>query len=505
VTPSETPQAFDFRQAIAALRRRAGLIVLCVIVAGGSALAFSLLAEDEYSATASLLFRDPGFGQILGSEGAPATQDPEREAATNARLVSLDVIGDRTARSFNGKLDSAEVDDKVSVEPEGQSDLMSVTATDADPKFAARLATEFAENYVEFRQEAEQSKLIDARQSLEEDFAGLTPAEQETPQGRTLQEQITRFRTLGALQTGGVELVQPARVPEEPSSPKLIRNTVGGALLGLIVGLCLALFLERLSRRLERPADLEESFSLPILATVPNSKAIARGIAVNGRGSEELMLYELPPSEQESFRMLRTRLRYFNTEREIRSVVVTSASMGEGKSTVALNLALAAASTGSPTVLVEADLHDPHVAVRHGLSPTPGLSEVLTEQASLEEATNRIPVVSRVNGGSSDEHALDVIVGGERSPSPIELVESTQMQELVEKLTSRYELVVIDAPAATETADVLPLMKLVSGVIVVGQLGMTTREEAVHLREQFEKTNAPVLGVVANRVRGERV
>lgn len=490
----EEAKNLDLRGFLAALRRRRVLIALCAIVLATSALAVSLLQTKQYSSTASLLFRDPGFDQQLFGSSVFQATDPTREAATNLNLVSLRAVADRTAQSLGGGLTGAAVSSEVSVAAQGQSNLISVTTTDPSPDFAARLANAFAEHYIAFRRNADRQQVADARRLVERDYVRLSPAAQQGLQGRSLQDQISKLQTLEALQTGNAELVQRADRPTSPSSPKTTRNTVLGGVLGLLLGVGLALLFERLDRRLRDPGELEETFSLPVLARIPDSKALA--VSENGAGS-------LTAGDAESFRMLRTRLRYFNVDRDIRSVLVTSPSAGDGKTTVAWHLARSAAEGGARAIMVEADFHRPTVAERRKIEPLPGLAEYLSGQAPLERVIQKVAAESRSNGAEV-EHHLDVIVAGATPPNPAQILESEEMSKLVEELRAGYELTVIDTAPAVMIADAIPLMRLVDGVIVVGDLGKTTRDEAVHLRDQLRELDAPALGVVANRARSGR-
>ena len=236
----------DTRRILAGLFRRAPLIVACTLLTAGAALVFSLLQTKQYTADASLLFRDPGFDQRLFGSSVAAAPDPTREAATNITLVSLEAVADRTAAALGGGLTGDEISNKVSVQSEGQSDVASIKATDPDPQFAATLANAFAENYIAFRRDADRRKVQQARNLVEADFARLSPAAQQSGEGQSLQRQISRLSTLEALQTGNAELVQRATVPTSPSSPKTVRNTILGWILGLLLGVGLALLLERL-------------------------------------------------------------------------------------------------------------------------------------------------------------------------------------------------------------------------------------------------------------------
>lgn len=479
----------DANRTLGVLFRRAPLIIVCAILAGGAALVFSLLQTTQYTAEASLLFRDAGFDQALSGSQVLQTADPEREAATNISLVSLQEVADRAAADLGGDLTGDEVSNKVQVGSEGRSDVVTISATDPDPEFAAEIANTFANNFIEFRRDADRSTVSSARKLVEADYDALSSEERQTRAGQSLAREISRLQALEALQTGNAELVQEAQPPTSASSPRTARNVVLGGLLGILLGIALAALFHRLDRRLRDPKEFEETFKLPMLATISNSKRLAQS---------EGGLNDLLVSNPEAFQMLRTRLRYFNVDRQIRSVLVTSSSPGDGKTTIAWNLAASAASAGIKAILIEADFHQPRVAERTGAAPLPGLSELLSEQSSQERTIQKSPVESGSNG-TSQVRTVDLIVAGSHPPNAAELLESAHMRELVERLTEEYELVVIDTPPVSRLADAIPLIRLVDGVIVVGRVGKTTRDEANNLDDQLRSLDAPTLGIVANR------
>jgi capsular exopolysaccharide synthesis family protein len=464
------------------------LIIGCTLLTACLALVFSLTQTKQYTARASLLFRDPGFDSRLFGSSTSDNQDPTREAATNITLVSLDAVADRTARTFDRGLTGDEISNKVSVQSEGQSDVASVQATDHRPEIAADLANAFAENYIVFRRDADRRKVLEAQKLVQADFDRLPPEAQAGSEGQSLQRQISRLSTLAALQTGNAELVQRATVPTGPSSPKTARNTILGLVFGLLLGVTAAFLLERLDRRLRDPNDFQESLRLPILAEITESKSLensADGYATSG-------------PEGAAFQMLRARLRYFNVDRNIRSVLISSAAPGEGKTTIARNLAANGALAGLRAVLIEADLHQPTVARSGKIDFSPGLSELLSGQSSLESALQRI-VVQEPGTNGGETHGFDVIVAGSRPPNPVELLESEGMRDLVATVSSDYDLVVIDSPPLPVVPDAIPLATMVGGVIVVATVSKTTRDEANTIRVQLESLKAPVLGIVLNR------
>ena len=486
----------DLERMLAVLRRRAGLIALFLLVTAAAAFGFSELQQKEYSASASLLFRNPGFAEdLFGTTATAANPVPTREAATNEKLVGLAVVAERTAKQLKG-LTAEEVSGMVSVESQGEAELVSVTATDSVPAQARRVANTFARQFIAFRAGADRAKLLQAKRLAEREFNRLSPAEKESARGQALSRGAEKLGILASLQTGNAELVQPAGLPTSPSSPQPKRNTILGAILGLLLGIGLAFLLERLNRRLRDPEEVQEAFGLPVLGVIPESKAIM----ASNDGS---VAAELPFVENEAFRMLRASLRYFNVDREIHVVLVCSEGAEVGKSTVAWNLARVAA-TSAKVVVVETDLRNASLARQHGLKSAPGLSGVLTHQIGLDEATQSIRVVGGGNGDGAGAQSLDVIVAGANPPNPAELIESQAMSEVLAQLRERYELVVIDTAPMGVVSDAFPLLRQVDGVIAVARLERSTRDHVEALREQLVRLEAPALGVVANGQKARR-
>src|SRR4051812_12923183 len=469
------------------LRRRIGIVLLCAILLPAAALAFSLSQEKEYSATASLLFRDPQLDQkLFGATVFPPSNDPTREAATNAKLASLGVVSTRTSKALGGTPSAGDIASKILVEPAGQSDVVSITATDHDPQFAAKLANTFSQQFIAFRRDADRSKIASAQQLVTQQLERLTPDERSGPQGTALKQRGEQLQILAALQTGNAELVQQASTGTL-TSPQTKRNVVIAALFGLIMGCGLAVLLERLDRRLKDPKQVSDLYGRPVIGAVPESREIAR---------TEQGFDDLPTNEAEPMRMLRANLRYFNVDREVRSVLVTSAAPGEGKSTVAKHLASAAASTGERVLLVEADLRRPTLKTRMQLSGDNGLSQVLAGTRSLRSAIEQVEVA----GSGGESRMLSVLASGPIPPNPTDLIESDRMRQVLKAVGEKYDLVVIDTPPTSVVSDAIPLVKSVDGVLVVSRLGKTTRDSSVHLRDQLNNLGAYVLGVVVNSV-----
>jgi len=263
--------------------------------------------------------------------------------------------------------------------------------------------------------------------------------------------------------------------------------------VGLLLGFGVAFLLERLDRRIREPKDLEAIYGLPLLGVVPESDALSR----SGRGKKGVREV-LPAGEAEAFHLIRAHLRYFNVDRELRTLLVASAAPGDGKTTVARHLASAAARMGSRVLLLEADLRRPTIAQHLDIQSGPGVSDVLIGAESLSEATQMIDL-DQSSGDKSRGRTLDVLVAGAAlPPNPGELIESHAMESLLEQAKAKYDLVVIDTPPLTAVSDAFPLLRKVDGVIIVGRVGRNRRDVAQRLHETLTGAGAPLLGVVAN-------
>jgi succinoglycan biosynthesis transport protein ExoP len=470
------------------LRRWWWVPVLCTIVAAVNAYAISSRHTKEFDATASLLFRDPAIDERLfpGTFFTPS-DDPERKAATNVRLVSLDVVARRAATDGTLRLTAAEISKSVRVRADGNSDVVAITARRPTPEAAAALANEYATEYVAFRRDADRTKILQAAELVRRQQARLGRTEPDRKEAETLADRASQLQTLAAVQTGNAEIVERAEPPSlsSPAAPHPKRSAIVGGALGLMVGVGLTLLLSRLDHRLREANEAAALLGVPVLAEVPADRRLA------ARPSLE-WITDAP----EAFRVLRTTLRYFSLGDEgVTTILVTSAAPGEGKTTSSWNLAVAAASDGDSVLLVEADLRRPRM-LPELRNTGAGLAPLLAGLTSFEQALTSMTVRRRDEAGGGGR--VDVLAAGECPPNPLQLLQSKRMQDLLQDVRRRYDLVVIDSPAINAVADALALVRDVDGVVVVTRLGLTTRGDVHTLRRHLDNIAANVLGVVVN-------
>ncbi len=488
-TSDHDASSLDLIGVLRVLRRRAPLIVLCFVVTAAAAFGFSQQQRKEYTANAQVSFRNAQLDQQAAGLQVVSQVNPQPQTDTNLKLATLPRVAAETAAALGHGLTPKKVLNAISVSQESDTDLATVSATWTSPTFAAQLANAYARHVIADRQRADANYYSNALQAVNLQFNALTPVQQRGVEGADLKDRATSLQILNQLQSGEVKLEQSAILPTGPSSPKVARNTALGGILGLLLGLGVAFLLERLDRRLREPGDLERVYGVPLLGVVPESSALSR--AQVGAGSTR----QLPPTEAEIFGLLRAHIRYFNVDRQLRLVVIVSAAPGDGKTTVARYLAMAAATVGSRVLFIEADLRRPVAARCFGIEQQPGLSEVLLGEVSLDRVVQNVEFATR----KGTKLGLDVLVaGGVLPPNPPQVMESQAMETLLDTAQGRYDLVVIDTPPLVLLPDAFPIIRRADGVVIVSRLGHNRRDVASRLRETLASVDAPVVGVVAN-------
>jgi capsular exopolysaccharide synthesis family protein len=499
--PHDSEQTLDLEQIIAILRRRAPIIVLCLVLVAGSAFVFSKHQTKKYTATSSLVFNNAQISQQVAGLQAAGSSEPKVQQSTNVKLLELGATAAQTARKLGAGLTGKQVTENLSISAEGESNVVDVAATWTSPAVATKIANTYANQFVSDQLASNHHYFASAQALVEKQLAALSPQQRAGPQGLALQDRAQSLAILAQLQAGDVQLAQRATVPSSPSSPKVTRNAILGAVLGLLLGLGLAFLFERLDRRIREPRDLERIYGLPLLGVVPQSTVLSQHT-----DSADGARQALPDAEAEVFRMMRAHLRYFNVDRELRTLLVASAAPGDGKTTVARNLAEAAATMGSRVLLMETDLRRPTLSRQLSLEPSPGLAGVLIGALPLSEAIQAVALKSPADGRQSPGRSLDVLIAGALPPpNPAELIESQAMKSLLADVRSEYDLVVIDTPPLTAVSDAFPLLSQVDGVIIVGRVGRNRRDVAARLHETLKGVDAPLLGVVANAFKPGRL
>jgi capsular exopolysaccharide synthesis family protein len=497
---SDAPRYKNLRDYLRVLREQRLVVVLCTLLFGGAALVFSAREEQRYAAESSLSFRDE-IADI--GEASTATPDtPEGRAAKAAQQVTeLDVARGAQER-LGTRLSPDKLLDAVEGDVEARTNLVVVTAEAGDPRLAADIANAFAQSLAAKRtKETRDQYALRARtlrtelRTLEQRARRSARGQIDTATARALQlDRITRLEGYARF-ANPVDIVARAEPEEDPISPRPLRNTIVGALLGLTLGMLLAFARDLLDRRFRRVDEVREALELPLVGHV-REDAMGRSVVGNGRKP-------LADEELEAFRILRTNLDFLDVDAPLRTVMVTSALPEEGKSTVAAALAFAYAAGGRRTLLVECDLRRPTLAGRLSLQDKPGLTDFLAGHAQPAEVLQTVSVTPPpVNGsGPGAASTLVVITAGSHHPQPAELLGSQRFGAFLDDVAQAYDIVVLDTSPLLPVVDTLELVPRVDGVVLCVRATRTTREQARAASAQLSHFPKRPTGVVVTGLR----
>lgn len=428
-----------------------GVLVITILTIGAAA-AYTFTRVPVYAADAN------GFVSIGGNEN-PALSTLNDQLAKSRATSYVDIAKSRATaqevnRLLNLDLDASSLVGRIDVEQPPDTVLLKITARGASPEEAQQLANAWV------------AALSEQVQQIE-DPQNLAP------------RRVPR-----------VVPVESAALPSRPISPDPVRNLGLALLAGLALGFGYALARNVLDRRL-RSADLvEQRFPVNVVGMVPEADVLKHDkgekakLALEGRTEAADST-----TAGESFRKLRTNLAFMDVDNPPRVIVVTSPRPGDGKSTVAANLAAAVSASGQDVVLVDADLRRPSVADSLGLVEGVGLTDVLTGRVEAEDALQPVP---------RRDH-MRVMAAGRIPPNPSELLGSRAMRSLVEELGEKA-LVILDAPPLLPVTDAALLTANADGALVVITAGRTVDAELGTALNHLETVNGRALGVIMNKV-----
>lgn len=320
---------------------------------------------------------------------------------------------------------------------------------------------------------------------------------------RQLQDEHQRARMAEAIEGGQVEIVQLATSRGSQIATGKRRKVMMGATAGLLLGCIAAILLDGLNASIRKRSDIERLLGVPSLAVIPRLpsrtgrgqkmlRALPR-MGTNGRprpglpDADLVTVRNVRSPAAESFRTLRTNLMFSQSVAAMRTLVVTSASPSEGKTTTASNLAVSFAQQGMRVLLVDCDLRRSRIHRIFGLQREPGFTDLTLGYASEEEVTHPTSVTG-----------LYVIASGKLPPNPAELLGSDTTRRLFDRLTEGYDLIIVDTPPLLAASDAAILATVANGVVLVLRAGATENAAAQQAVQQLGSVGARIVGAVLN-------
>ena len=503
----ERDDVISLQDYLVVLKRQRLLIVLVTVLVVSAALGVSFAQTPVYEASAEVII-DP----------VRRTQDVSLEdlwyqasAIQTERLVITSEPVARRAAEELGLPDAGDALAGVRVEPVQDTRVVRVIASDTDPAAAARRANAVAGAYLDYRRDEAVEDILAARADLEQRAAGLRAELEELEAGGDEIDEIERGAVVSQLSAvvaqiaevgggsagvaGGGSVLAAAEVPSSPVSPRPLRTGALALVLGLLLGVGLAFLRDHIDDVIRDEADFKRATGgLPILGRIPHWE--------DPEGGERLATVLEPHSlASESYRELSAGVRFLllaHGDRHGgagpavgvgRSIMVSSAHAGDGKTSTAANLAVAAARVGLRTLLIDADLRRPMVHKRFGLGKTTGLTDVLLSGGDVAEHLTTVGIDN-----------LEVLPAGTLPPNPHELLASPAMRALQRDVLLRADLVVYDTPAVLAVPDALELAQYVDVAVLVGRTGSTSRRQLAAAIERMEQVGGEVAGTILNDI-----
>ncbi len=480
------------------LRRRKWIALQAIVLIPAAAVAVSLHQGAKYRASSQVLLSRQNLPASLNGVSDPTfSVDPNRLPQTQANVARLPVIAVRTVTALHlHERTPAALLAESSVSPSSTADILTFSVTDRDPLLAQRLATEYARQYIAYSEQITTSAIDRARLDVGSRLRQLELAgDSRSALYGSLVEKEQQLATMATLQAGNATLVQEAGGAVQVQ-PRPVRNGILGLALGVLLGIGLVFLREALDTRVRSALEVAAKLGIPLLGRVP---APPRSIRANNK---LVMIEEPATSRSEPFRVLRTSLDFVNLEPRAKSIMVTSALSGEGKSTTAANLAIALAHAGKSVILVDLDLRRPFIDRFFELNGHAGLTAVALGTTDLDAALAPVligshsPTKRQSVNGPVKRGRLDVLQAGILPPNPGEFVSSGAIAEILAELRDRADVVLVDAPPIVGLGDALALSARVDALLLVARLKLLRRSTLTELRRVLDASPVPALGFI---------
>jgi capsular exopolysaccharide synthesis family protein len=431
----------ELRDYVKVVRRRWRVILVSLIAVVALASILTLRTTPEYESKARLFVSSTERSTSDAYQGGLFSI---QRVSSYADLVKGQELSSRVIDRLGLDMAPADLSKKITATVVPDTVILEVSATDPDPQQAQRIGQAVATELTQFVNELE------------------------TPPGRS-------NAPIKA------SIVDAANLPQTPVSPQPLRNLGLALVLGLLLGVGLAVVRELLDTSIKGPEDIAGVTDAPVLG----------GILFDGNAPKQPLITDLAPHapRMEAFRILRTNLQFVDVDRHMKVFVVTSSVPGEGKTSTASNTALALQTTGQRTLLIDGDMRRPQLARLFELEGSVGLTSVLLGRISLEEA-----VQEHLSSG------LSVLTSGSLPPNPAELLQSHAMEQLLEKARTDYDVIVIDAPPLLPVTDAALIAAQADGAVLVVRQGKTTRDQLATSMDRLQAVGARPLGVTLNMV-----
>jgi capsular exopolysaccharide synthesis family protein len=435
-------------------------------------------SPKAYQSTASVAFQSGTLSDSALAVTPQGSNEPQREADTEVLIADSPEVAAAVARKLHLSTTPSKLLGAMKIEAAPSADILDITAKTSEPVESARIANSFARQYIAFRTRTELGEIETAQTALQQQISRLPSASAERV---TLEQSLQKVESARAVAGGGATIIGLATPASAPSGTKLSTTVIVGFVIGLALAFAIIFLLDSFDRRVKTVEEAEREYRLPALTVVTQSAF--RGRRAKDRG-EQL----------EPYRILRSALDFAAVSRQMDTLMVTSAVSGEGKTTVAVDLAHAIAFTGRRVVLIELDLRRPSFASHFDLDSRNGLTTALTRNTPVGELLIE-PFEELPN--------FSVLPAGLLPHNPSELLGSDRVADLIADLQTDEGIVIVDAPPLNPVADAQVLLgnPSIRAVLIVARLEKTTRDETRRARAILDHHHVEPVGLAVTGLR----
>ena len=520
-------EGLTLRDYLAVVSRRWWIIVLVVAVATASAYYFAYRQPKQYSASATIIYKQQldlanplggGYTDVMGIDREMAaitdllaSPDMQHRARMLLSKEGVDATPGYTVTAAQQSTDTGSSSSSSS-----GSNVVIFTGDSPSAVLAAAGANAGAQSFVDWNQELQRKQVSRGIQVLESQLTQYsTKLSKQTTDYLLLKTRLQDLAILEATATGNYRILAPASAPTAPYAPNPLRSAILGFGVGLFAGIGLAFLLEQFDTSIRKPDEVAAALRMPILGRIPriSSKLLGDSALVTMRHPEGHIA--------EAFRMVRTNLDFMAVDNDVRSLLVTSCMKSEGKSVAVANLAISMALAGKKVVVVDADMRRPRQHKLFGLDNEMGLSTVATGRTDLMEAMVRVDVSPTQDGagaakaaasgadftawveGSEALSRMYVLPSGPIPPNPGEIVSSKRFATIIESLEAEADLVIVDTPAMLAVGDTSAIAARVDGIVFLVDLKRIKKPQLSTAADQLVRLPAKMLGTVV-RMHGTR-
>ncbi|MDF2522752.1 MAG: capsular exopolysaccharide family [Clostridiales bacterium] len=438
----------DLKGLLLIMWRRSRIILLVIILSLGTGFLLTFYVfVPEYETFTTLLIGNPkGYNDKIEYYDVLLSQ---KLVTTYSEIAKSKAVSDSVIKNLSLDMTYKELRKKVKVTLVGDTEILKIIVTDKSPENAFVITQELTKMFKE--------------------------------------------HSLDIMKIENIQVIDSPDIPTTPVRPVIWLNLMISAIIGLMTGIFIVILIEFMNTTLKNQADIEKNLGIPLLGQIEKVKTFKTKDR-RGKYRSALIRYNPLPSVIEAYRIIRTNIQFLSIGKQKKVIVVTSPSQGEGKSTIAVNLATVISQAGSKCLLIDCDLRKPRVHTYFNLPKEPGLINILMESNEYTYEAIKGICETGISG-------LDILPTGPIPPDPPEFLGSQNMKQLLTCLREHYDIILVDSPPVGLLTDAAVLATITDGVILVCASNITKVEEAKNALKVLKKVNAVITGVILNIVK----